>query len=68
MTTYALICPNEIVLNRNGSQGYRVAQVENWMLPVAQPYYWLECTEEIIADVYYFDPNTGQILIRPDWD
>lgn len=49
---YALICPNEPV---NG--GYRIAQVEIEIFPVGNPTYWLECSDKVAADVWYFDPS-----------
>jgi len=55
---YALICPNEPVKN-----GYRVAQVVDTTFPVAEPTYWLECTDNIVADQFYLDPVDR--LIKP---
>lgn len=49
---YALICPNEPM---NG--GYRIAQVESEIFPVGDPTYWLECSDEVVADVWYFDQS-----------
>jgi len=49
----ALICPNELVQN-----GYRIAQVEPTenIFGVADPLYWTECADEVIADQWYYDP------------
>jgi len=49
----ALICPNELVQN-----GYRIAQVEPTenIFGVANPLYWTECADEVIADQWYYDP------------
>lgn len=49
----ALICPNEPVQN-----GYRIAQVEPTenIFGVADPLYWTECADEVIADQWYYDP------------
>jgi hypothetical protein len=46
---YALICPNEPVLD-----GYRVAQIEEVVFPVAEPLYWLECADNVTANDWYF--------------
>jgi hypothetical protein len=46
---YALICPNEPVLD-----GYRVAQIEEIIFPVAEPLYWLECADSVTARDWYF--------------
>lgn len=48
---YALICPNEPVKG-----GYRVAQVEDTTFPVAEPTYWLECSDNIVPESVYLDP------------
>jgi len=50
---YALICPNEPILD-----GYRVAQVEEVVFPVGDPTYWTECTDDVIADYWYFKDGT----------
>lgn len=56
---YALICPNEPVLD-----GYRVAQVESVTFPVGDPTYWLECSDGVVADYWYF--KDGEIIERTD--
>ena len=54
----ALICPNEPVEN-----GYRIAQVEpdNNIFSVAEPLYWLNCNDDVVADQWYFDTNENVI-------
>lgn len=54
----ALICPNE-----PRQTGFRVAQVENEGFAVADPLYWLDCSDDVIADEFWFDPADG--LIKP---
>jgi len=56
---FALICPNEPVLD-----GYRVAQVEPVIFPVGDPTYWTECADDVVADEWYF--KDGVILKRTD--
>ena len=56
---YALICPNELVLD-----GYRVAQVEEIAFEVAEPTYWVECADSVVADLWYF--KDGLITQRTD--
>jgi hypothetical protein len=58
----ALICPNEPVTN-----GYRIAQVEpaENIFDVAEPLYWLDCSDEIIPDAYYFDTTDNIIKEVP---
>jgi hypothetical protein len=48
--------------------GYRVAQVEEDtnIFPVAEPFfYWQTCPSYIIADQYWFDPETSEFLPYP---
>lgn len=54
----ALICPNEPVPN-----GFRIAQVEpaENIFSVADPLYWLDCEDEVMADFWYFDPADATI-------
>jgi hypothetical protein len=43
----------------------RVAEVEpdNKVFEVAQPLYWLDCSEDCVADLWYFKDN--QIQLKP---
>lgn len=63
----ALICPNEPVDFFDGKAGYRVAQTkpsEN-IFSVADPLYWVDCADEVAADVWYFDPADATIKAVP---
>jgi len=57
---YALISPNELV-----ETGYRVAEVTDNQFDVAQPLFWVDCDDNIIADQYFYDTATQQILPVP---
>ena len=57
---FALICPNEPRLD-----GYRVAKVEEVTFPVGEPTYWMECADDVVADLWYFNTTTQQITIVP---
>jgi hypothetical protein len=58
---YALVCPNEPVTN-----GYRVAEVQPTKLwNPAEPTYWLECADNVVADAWYFDTTTQAITQVP---
>jgi len=61
----ALISPIEPVNNSDGTTGYRVAQVEEITFDVAEPLYWLDCDANVIADIYYFDTTSNNILKKP---
>lgn len=43
------------------SNGYRVAQVEETPFPVADTLFWVECSDDIVADRYYYDPSDETI-------
>lgn len=57
---YALISPDE-----SREAGYRVAEVCDSLFEVALPLFWVECADDIIADVYWYDPSTQQIVLIP---
>jgi hypothetical protein len=38
------------------ANGYRVAQVDETAFPVADTLFWIECSDDIVADQYYYDP------------
>jgi hypothetical protein len=38
------------------SNGYRVAQVQENSFLVADTLFWIECSDNIVADQYYYDP------------
>ena len=47
--------------------GYRVAQVEpdDNIFGVADTLFWLDCSEEVKADDYWYDPSDQTIKIIP---
>jgi hypothetical protein len=58
----ALISPNE-----PRETGYRVAQVEddNLQFDVADPLFWVTCSNEILADQFWYDPSDETIKTFP---
>jgi hypothetical protein len=56
----ALISPNEPREN-----GYRVAEVVEQPFEVNPVLFWVECADDVVADVYYYDPATQQIVLVP---
>lgn len=54
----ALISYNEPVKN-----GFRVAQVESAenIFPVAEGLEWVDCADDVVADVYFFNAETNAI-------
>jgi len=63
----ALICPNEPVNFFDGSSGYRIAQVElaENIFSVADPLYWTDCADDVVADFWYFDFSDNTIKTVP---
>ena len=47
--------------------GYRVAQVasDNETFEVAEGLFWVDCADDVVADRFYYEPNTKQILTIP---
>ena len=64
----ALISPLELVYDYKGNLiGERVAQVVNdgQTFPVADPLYWKDCADDVVADQWYFQTTTDEILPLP---
>lgn len=47
--------------------GYRVAQVaaDNETFVVAEGLFWVDCADDVVADQFYYDPITQQIILIP---
>jgi hypothetical protein len=56
----ALISPSE-----PRESGYRVAEVEPDDFPVAQPLFWVDCAADVVADQFWYDPETQTIKPVP---
>ena len=43
--------------------GYRVAQVvaEGETFPVAEAFFWTPCADDVVADQFWYDPETKTI-------
>jgi hypothetical protein len=61
----ALISPDEIVVDYQGNQGTRVAQVEQEIFEVAPPLYWVECPNDCVADIWWYYQGTCQLMPMP---
>ena len=46
----------------------RVCQVEpdENVFPVAEPFYWVNCSEQITAEYYYYDLVASQFILIPN--
>jgi hypothetical protein len=68
MAKKALISPLEIAYDYEGNAiGERVAQVVNngETFPVADPLYWKDCVDDVVADEWYLQTTTNEILPKP---
>lgn len=57
----ALISPNE-----PAETGFRVAEVSQGTFEVAQPMFWVDCSDDVAADFWWYDPSDSQIKRKPD--
>ena len=46
----------------------RVAQVVDvgGSFPIAPPFFWVECNDDVVADQWYYDTQTEQIIVIPE--
>ena len=56
----SLINPNQPILD-----GYYVVEVAQNDFPVAEPLFWLDCDNTVVAYEYYYEPTTQTILQIP---
>lgn len=56
----ALISPNEL---REG--GFRVADTASEPFDVAEPFFWIECSEDVLADQFWYNPETQECILIP---
>jgi hypothetical protein len=61
----ALISPNEIVIDCNDNEGSRIAQVESESFEVAAPLFWVACSNDCIADQWYYIQQQCLPLPKP---
>ena len=69
---HALISPNETAWTYTWDQGkqvtveipnsYRVAEVSDVAFEVAPPLFWVDCADNVAADLWYYDSLTQQIV------
>lgn len=65
----AMISPNELVYDCYTGKllGWRIAQAEpdGQTFPVADPCFWIGCADDVVADQFYYDSATTQIVSKP---
>jgi hypothetical protein len=62
----ALISSQEAVTNYDGTTGYRVADVHETGFEVAEPLFWVDCADDVLADQFYYDPSDSTIKLVPE--
>lgn len=56
-----------IATNEPRETGYRVAQVESQeTFHADMPLFWVDCSDEIVADRYWFNPENNQFVKFPE--
>lgn len=64
---HALISPNELVYSYGGVfLGKRVAETAAAPFEVAPPMFWVECADNVVADAWYYNSATSQIVQIPE--
>jgi hypothetical protein len=62
----ALISINEQVYKYDGTLlGIRVAEVSDTTFEVAPTLFWVECADDVVADQFYYDTETQEIIAVP---
>jgi hypothetical protein len=49
-------------INETIPNAARVCEVEEQDFPVAEPLFWVDCANDVVADQFYYDTTTSQIL------
>ena len=57
---YAIVVPIQPV-----ELGYRIAQVNDQPFEVALPLFWVQCDDEVVADMFWYDPSDQMIKVIP---
>ena len=62
----ALISPNELIYSQDNTLiGERIAEVSQSPFEIAEPLYWLQCADEVNANNWYFQTQTGLCQLLP---
>jgi len=46
--------------------GQRICEVAENEFSVAEPFFWVDCKDDVKADLYYYDEITKSIIIKPE--
>lgn len=61
----ALISSIEPVLNWDGTQGYRVAEVATQTFEVYETLFWIDCDDACEADFWYYNTEIKECIPKP---
>ena len=63
--TYNIITKSWEPVFEDVPDSWRVAQVQETDFEVASPMFWTECADNIVADEWFYQTSTGEILPIP---
>lgn len=62
----ALVSPNEVAYSYDGTPlGARIAEVTTQSFDVASPLFWVECSDDVISDQFYWNGNDCIAIPQP---
>lgn len=61
----ALVSPQEKRTDYEGNVGERIAQVEQNSFEVAAPLFWVDCSDDCVADVWWYYNGTCSVMPQP---
>jgi hypothetical protein len=64
----ALISPSEKRYDNNGNEGVRIAAVVEEEFPVAEPLYWVDCSDQCVQDKWIYINGEFVEVLPPQLD
>lgn len=61
----ALISSTEPVVNYDGTNGLRVAEVLDQPFEVAPTLFWVDCNDDCVADEWYYNTESNECVEKP---
>jgi len=61
----ALISSNELVVNFDGTSGYRVAEVTTQTFEVNPALFWVDCPDDCVQDLWYYNTEIKECVPKP---
>lgn len=61
----ALISSTEPVVNYDGTNGLRVAEVSNQTFEVAPTLFWVDCDDSCVSDEWYYNAEINECRPKP---